>query len=515
MTTGTQPESGRWLHSWASAALLAASFSACGPAAESPTLVVALDGVPLTVDPHFHNDALTWSLLANFYEGLVRFTGEMGLEPSLAARWEQASQTRWRFTLRADAEFAGGGRVRAADVVASFYRARDNPGSRLRHHLLGITRVSAEDELTVVFETDGPQPTLLNRLAFLMVVPEARAVSGELQTIDGSGPYRVEAHVPGESLTAAAASGGRHRPEVRRVRWLFSWNREELLERFLAGGVDVLRQLPEDQLAELRAHPGLRAELQPRLQVQMLAVSPRAASGRTALALGDSRVRLAILLATDRDRYAREVFRGNAVVASQYVQPVVYGYDPSVRPLPHDPERARALLRAAGFPDGFAATIEYTSAQRELVVPVAADLRQIGVRVEEREMSWAELLRRARAQQSELAMFGWACSTGDAGDFLNACAHTAIPESGLGVENYSGYADATTDTLIDGAEREMDPARRLRLLQAAQARLLADLPVLPLTVRFGHVGVSTRVEMSVRHDQWLLPHTFRWTGGRP
>jgi hypothetical protein len=56
----------------------------------------------------------------------------------------------------------------------------------------------------------------------------------------------------------------------------------------------------------------------------------------------------------------------------------------------------------------------------------------------------------------------------------------------------------------------MDPARRLELLQEAQRRLLAALPILPLTVRFGHVGVSSRVDVATRYDQWLLVETFRW-----
>jgi len=474
--------------------------------------VIAVDGVPLTVDPHLHNDALTWSVLASFYEGLVGFDADMRLVPALASRWEQPGPRLWRFALRSGATFSDGSPVRSADVVASFERARANPGSRVRHHLLGIVGVRADGDGAVLVETDGPQPTLLNRLAFLMIVPAAAGAETEMREPVGSGPYSVESHVPGRSLTARAAPGPRAPPEVRRVRWVFSWDREELLRRFFAGEVDVLRQFPEHELAELRAHPGLRAELQPRLQVQLLAVCPEAASGETARALADERVRLALLLATDRARYAREVFRGNAVVASQYVQPVVFGYDPAAQPQPHDPRRARALLAAAGFPDGFATALEFTSAQRELVAPIAADLRRVGVRVEEREMAWAELLQRARTRKAELAMFGWACSTGDASDFLNACAHSRVPDHGLGVENYTGYADAATDALIDAAEGEMDPERRLRLLQAAQARLLADLAILPLTVRFGHVGVSARVTLRVRHDQWLLPAAFRWTG---
>ena len=494
---------------------VALGVTGCGPAAAPRTVVMALDGVPLTLDPHLHNDAVTWSVLASFYEGLVRFTDDMRIEPALASRWQRSDPATWRFTLREGARFSGGAPVRAADVVASFRRARDNPGSRLRHHLLGITRMLAEDDRTVVVETDGPQPTLLNRLAFLMVLPEAMASSTELTSIDGSGAYRLESFDPQRSLVAVAWPGAAEQAAVRRVRMLFSWDLDELVRDFLAGEIDVLRQLPESRLPDLRTRPRLRAELQPRLQVQMLAICPQAAPAEAARALGDSRVRLALLLAMDRGRYAREVFRGNAVAASQYVQPVVFGYDPALQPREFDPERARSLLAAAGYPGGFTVALGYTSGQRELVTPMIADLQRVGVRVQGREMSWVELLQRARSHQSELTVFGWACSTGDASDFLNACVHTPVQERGLGVENYSGYSDATTDALIDAAEREMSSGQRLRLLQAAQSRLASELPILPITVRFGRLGVSDRVEVPPRHDQWLLPRTFLWTEGQP
>ncbi len=475
-------------------------------------LTVGLNRDPLTFDPHYHNDAVTWSFLANFYDGLVRFSADMRLEPALAARWEHPAPSLWRFTLRPDARFSNGLPVRAADVVASVLRGRDDPRSNIRHHLVGITRVSAEGDTSVVIETAAPSPTLLNRLAFLMVIPEGAAGREELKGIVGSGPYRVVASDPGRSVDAESWTSWHGSPPVERVKFTFFADEKQLFDAFMDGNVDVARLLPEDQLVELRARPGLSAEAQPRLQVQMLAVCPQAATGDTARALADARVRRALLLALERSRYVRELFRDNGVVASQYVQPVVVGYDPGVAPLPYDQAAARRLLREAGFAGGFAVTLVCTAGQRapDQVGPIVEDLRRIGVIARIEEVSWTELLQRAREHRSELTVFGWACSTGDASDFLDAFGHTPAPDRGLGTENYSGYSDPATDALIVASEREMDPARRLGLLQAAQRRLLDALPILPLTVRFGHVGVSARVDVVTRHDQWLLVETFRW-----
>jgi len=491
---------------------LALALGGCRPAPPPRSLNVGLNREPLTLDPHYHNDSVTWSFLGNFYDGLVRFSADMQLEPALAVRWEHAKPALWRFTLRPEARFSSGERVRPADVVASIKRGRDDPHSNIRHHLAGIVKVTTAGDDTVVVETEAPSPTLVNRLAFLMVIPERVAREGELKTVVGTGPYRIVASNPGRSVDAEAWPSWHGTPPVERVHFVFFADEQKLMDGFLGGKVDVARQLSEDQLGELRVRPGLGAELQPRLQVQMLAICPQAAKGETARALADPRVRRAMLLALDRGRYVRGVYRGNGVVASQYVQPVVVGYDPSLAPLPYDPELARTLLRDAGFSRGFGVTLVCTSGQRvpDQVGPIIEDLGRIGISVRADEVSWTELLQKAREHRSELTVFGWACSTGDASDFLNAFGHTPASARGLGTENYSGYSDAATDALIVGADREMDPARRLELLQEAQRRLLAALPILPLTVRFGHVGVSSRVDVATRYDQWLLVETFRW-----
>ena len=106
--------------------------------------------------------------------------------------------------------------------------------------------------------------------------------------------------------------------------------------------------------------------------------------------------------------------------------------------------------------------------------------------------------------------YGQACTTGDASEFLDSSVHTRDAEQGLGIENYSGTSDPETDALLEAADREFDPGRRLVLLQQAQRRVLDALPILPLTVRSEFVGVSARVDVPVRYDGWLWVAGFRW-----
>ena len=244
--------------------------------------------------------------------------------------------------------------------------------------------------------------------------------------------------------------------------------------------------------------------------VQLLVVAPQAATGETKRALADPRVRRAMLMAIDRDRLISQVFRGNGAVASQYVHPVVFGYDTAVSPVPYNLPQARRLLAEAGFPNGFPIELAHGSVAPAYVAALVNDLGRLGLRVTTRAFALAELLQRARAGELPLFTYGRSCTTGDASDFLDSSIHGKDAVRGLGLENYCGFSDGETDALLEAADMEMDPGRRLAMLRQAQRRTLAVLPILPLTIKSEFVGLSERIDIPVRFDGWMWVAGFRW-----
>jgi len=509
----TQP---RW---WATlpvlvAVALALPATSCRRLAGERVLVVGFDGRPLTLDPHHRNEAVTWSVLSNFYDGLVRFNAEMKLEPSLAESWEQLDGVHWRFHLRGGVRFQRGEPLRAADVAATFERARTDPQSAIRYYLLGVSRVTAVDDRTVDVETDGPRPTLLNRLVYMPIVTAGDAKLKEITDPNGTGPYRLVRREGPDALLLEGWAGWRGMPDIRHVRFVFGNDNQELFRRFVGGKIDVLRQVPEDRFGELRGFPNLRTELQPRLAIHMIAVSTAGGASEGARALSDIRVRRAILLACDRQGWVNELYRGNGIVAPEYVHPVIFGYDPTVAVTPYDPQRARELLAEAGYPNGFDLTVDCTPVQEILIPPLTANLARIGIRLTPRVFEWDLLMTRMREGKSLLGVFGWACSTGDASDFLTGCVHSPAPALGLGRDNFAHFHDAEVDAIIEAAERELDTAKRLALLQEAQRRTLQKLPYLPLVDRWTFLGASNRVDVVIRHDLWLWVAAYHWRNSK-
>lgn len=310
----------------------------CGFFREEKPVVVAQQTQPSTFDPHLANETVVYSTLSNVVEGLVRFSPYLQLEPALAVRWQQESPTAVRFWLRQGVVFHNGQELTARDVVASVLRARDHPRSQLKHLVRDVVEVKAEEPLSVVIRTSTPAPTLLKRLVFVAVVPEAQAQEREILVPIGTGPYRIVKR-EGTTLEMRAVPWWGGMPQIKKARFLFEENDQHRTSLFLAKKVEVCAWLRKEDVAEAARQKDLRVVQQPRLSVQMLALSPRAASGEAARALADVRVRRALLLALNRQRLVEEVARGDAVVASQLVHPLVFGYDPSLPPVPYDPER--------------------------------------------------------------------------------------------------------------------------------------------------------------------------------
>jgi peptide/nickel transport system substrate-binding protein len=470
-------------------------------------LVVAQQTLPSTFDPHLANETVVWSTLSNVLEGLVRFSPQLQVEPALASHWEQLSPTLWRFTLRRGVVFHNGKPLSARDVVASLHRAQTHPRSQVKHFLAGVLKVQAQGDEALLLETSTPAPTLLRRLIFLLVVPEEQCPEAEIRVPVGTGPYRITRRQDSSlELEAVAWWGGT--PTVAKAKFLFMEDEAARTQAFLRGEVDVCAWLREEDLSELRHRRKLVAVQQPRLAVQLLAIIPQAAQGPAAAALADKRVRKALALAVDRQRLISQVAWGNATVASQFVHPLVFGYDPALTPLPYDPQKARQLLAEAGFPGGFEVELGLGSGAQATGQRLAEDWAQIGVRTTLRALPFPELMAAARAGQIPLVFFARTCTTSDASEFLDPQVHCPDPQRGLGLENYPRFCHPEVDRLLEAAAGELDEEKRRALLQKAQRLVLEEAPYVPLLIRWSHLGLRRPWSFQPRYDQYLFLPAF-------
>ncbi|MEW6336595.1 MAG: ABC transporter substrate-binding protein [Acidobacteriota bacterium] len=483
----------------------ALALATCVPRSRGKTLVVAFGDRPTLLDPHMQDRSVSWSVLSSFYDGLVSLTPDLRPQPALASSWEQVTPTRWRFTLRADVRFHDGSSLGAADVEASFRRGAELPASAIRHYLAGIRSVRARDPGTVEIETGGPMPDLLNRLAFVLVV-RAGESTARITTPTGTGPYRFVERGADGSILARATKSWHPVPDVEWVRFVFADTGEAAADMLLDGRAQVCSLLPDDFLSDVARTPGLHVVEQPRLAVQMLGFRLDGRHGKARDALGDPRVRRALLLGLNRERLIERNHMGRAMTASQLVHPAVLGFDPGILPLPYDPSEARRLLAEAGFREGFDTMLVWRQGNRALAEAIAADLKSLGVRVAYLDAATHP----PEYRDAYLTYLSWACPTGDASELFNKFIRARDETLSIGTGTQDALADRATDLLLASADTARTPDERLRALQQAQRRVMETLPLLPLTIRWAYKGASDRVEIVTRFDQQDRVASYRW-----
>lgn len=211
------------------------ALSACTPGAPSGPIVVHND--PISLDPHRQNEVPTYGILANVYEGLTAFDSELRVGPALASSWENPDQLTWQFDLR-EARFHDGRPLTAEDVVFSLERAR-GPRSSFASYLVEIASVRALGVRRIELITKRPFAPLLNKLAFISIVPK-----GSPDTIEapvGTGAYRFVSFERGRRLRLEpAATYWQPDPWRRPLEFLPVGDPGARAPKLIAGDVDVV-----------------------------------------------------------------------------------------------------------------------------------------------------------------------------------------------------------------------------------------------------------------------------------
>jgi peptide/nickel transport system substrate-binding protein len=207
----------------------------------------------------------------------------------------------------------------------------------------------------------------------------------------------------------------------------------------------------------------------------------------------DVRVRQAISMAINKNDIVDGVYRGYAIPAVGPIAPGVFGFDPSVKSMPYDQEKAKQLLAAAGFEKGFSTTIwtNDNPARIQIAEYVQSKLRDLNITVTIEVMEWGAYLSRTGEGKHDMFILGWSTPTLDGDYAMYALFHSSNQgEAG----NRSFFADEKVDELLDKGRQEADPAKRLAFYREAQERLVDLAPMLYLIHIEDLTGVSTSVK---------------------
>ena len=480
-----------------------------------------------TLDPHLHNFGGNKAFMPNLYDTLTAADADGRIVPRLAAAWTRVDDTTLDITLRPGVTFSDGTPFTAEDVTFTLHRVVTLPTTVANYaeYVKGITAAEVLGPDRVRLRTDGPHPLLIPYLAAVNIVSRRIAEGATTQDFNtgkpaiGTGPYSVGTWARGDRMVMLR--NDRYwgpKPAWDQVTFRYIKNGATRVATLLAGDVDLIDTVPIPDVERFKSDTRFRVVANPSSDIVGFVFDKRdQALARMTDQDGrpldrnpfhDVRVREAVDLAIDRDALRDRVMGGMAATDNQLMRPGQYGFVPDLPPVPYDPAAARALLAAAGYPNGFRMVVSCQNDRfvndAALCQAIAQMLTRIGINATPEVMPHAVWVPKANRKEFSFFTTFWTMDTPEPSIMLISQFATADAARGRGAFNRGSYSNAAFDTLLDRALTTMDDAARERLLIDATRIAFQDHATVPLHHQFNIEAMVARVRHQPRFDGRVL-----------
>lgn len=494
-------------------------------AADAKTLIVASGADAVTLDPQVSFDGQSPLLWRASYETLLAYDGDtLDLVPHLAESFEVSEDgLTYTFKIRPNITFSDGEPLNAAAVKLSIER-QIGVQQGIAYALANVTAIDTPDDMTVVLTLSAPSDGALSAFAAMyspyIISPKAikdNEVDGDWaqgwlrDNMVGTGPFLLDSYSQSQQAVFSRNPNywkgwdGEH-PEKLFVKYV----KEPATLRLVLeqGEVDTALFLPDDAVEEMDGEEGIVVTNAPSFNLYYLVFNT--VEGPTA----DKKVRQALSYGFDYGTWVNDIMRGKAVQARGPIPSTFIGFNPDLPQYTYDPEKARALLAEAGYPDG-GFTIPYTYEtgyfwKRPLGELFQANMADLGITVDIQELSpsaWADLLSNPETANHAFGLVWWP-SLKTPYDYLFSLFATAA--QGTAGYNWGYYSNPELDTLLDEGVVEPDEAKRLEIYNKAQAILVEDAPALYIYEKNYRLPMRDTVQGFVFNGMHI--ETMNWFG---
>jgi peptide/nickel transport system substrate-binding protein len=496
---------------------IVAACAAAGPAAAENVLRWASVSGALTIDPHAYDENPTLAQHRQVYEHLIQVDSGLEFMPALATAWRLVEPTIWEFELRPNGRFHDGTPFTAADVVFSFARAKTELPVGFAGRIESIAAVRAIDEQTVRIETKFPDPQLWEKVSYITIMSEAWARAHDAlvpvnvstgeenfasRHANGTGPFILKEFEPNGPIVMVRNPDWwgfeRYPHNVDRIEYTPIADPEERLAALLRGDLDLLIDPPFSALDRIEGTPGLKLTQGKELRTIWLGLD----QGRTELRSSDikgknpfkdKRVRQAIYQAIDIEAIRKDVMRGFSIPAGMLVAPGAIGYAPELdQRLPYDPEAAKTLLTAAGYPEGFSVTLDCPNNRwindEAVCRAIAAQLGAITLDVTANPQPKHLFFAKVDNREADFFFDSWAALDSES-YFINYYR--------TGTQGAPGYSNPRVDELIAKIDSTMITYARDAFIEEVWNTVLGDIVYIPLHHQMIIWAMRDNLEMPV------------------
>ena len=494
----------RWLvHGLCGFALaVAAGNAAAGK--KNDTLVWLYEAEAPTYDFYAQQQRIGVIVARHVWDTLVDqdpITGE--IKPHLAASVAFVNPTTIEVKLRQGIKFHNGDPFSADDVVYTVNWQNDpnNKTVRTRSRTDWIRLAEKIDSYTVRLHLREPYaPALAILSSFLPIYPaaytKAQGSEGMGRAPIGTGPYRVTEVVRGKHIVLERNKdyfGGARSPgKIGKVVVRFVPEYGTQIAELMAGNADLIWQVPKDQAERLKGRRGIGVITGDTMRYAFLRYDVNARSGAMAEPLKKAEVRQAISHAINRKAIIDRMLGGGTMLHLTCYPSQIGCASKNAARYEFNPEKAKQLLTAAGYPNGFEIDL-YAGRDRQLVEAMMGDLAKIGIRVRLQWLQAAPLVDKARKGEVPLHFGTWGSAS--------------VNDIAAGTARFfdHGPDDLTRDSkvteLIKKAGAELDPDKRLALYDEAHQLIAKNAYWTPLWSYVYYYAMTSELQFQPTPDE--------------
>ncbi|MCT4713166.1 ABC transporter substrate-binding protein [Enterobacteriaceae bacterium H11S18] len=485
---------------------LAVSALSVSAGAAAGTLVYCSEGSPENFNPQLYTSGTSVDASAvPVYNRLVDFkVGTTELQPSLAESWDVSEDGKvYTFHLRKGVKFQSnkyfkpGRDFNADDVIFSFMRQKDpkhpyhnvSNGNYSNFESLEfgslITAIDKVDDNTVRFTLAHPEAPFIADLGWYFAsilsaeYADAMLKAGTPERVDmnpiGTGPFELKQYQKDSRILFTAF------PEY--------WQGKAKLDRLIFSITpDASVRYAKLEKNECQVMPFPNPADLPRMKENKdINLMQKAGLNTGFLAFNTQKppfdnvkVRQALALAINKPAIIEAVFHGTGTAAKNLLPPGVWSADDQLKDYDYDPQKAKALLKEAGFANGMTVDLwampvqrPYNPNAKRMAEMIQADWAKVGVKAKVVTYEWGEYLKRVKDGEHQAALMGWTTATGDPDNFFGPLFTCTAADGG---SNSSKWCYKPFDKLIIEARAEGDHDKRVALYKEAQQMMHDQMP---------------------------------------
>ncbi|RLB27268.1 MAG: ABC transporter substrate-binding protein [Deltaproteobacteria bacterium] len=459
-------------------------------------IVIAQGAETTTLDPHKGGSAIFINTCLTMYDLLIRRNWEGKLSLDLATSYKTIDPVTWEFKLRKGVNFQNGDPLTAKDVKFSFDRLRDpktkNP---FRVFFRGIKEVQVINDYTVRFITKKPDPLFPSRVAFAaFIVPEKYIKEhGDKYFAKhpvGSGRYKFVKRVENDYIELEANENywGDNPATIKKLIFKVIPETGSRMAALETGEVDIATNVPPFMIPKLKKNPKINIVSGPSGRVIFIGFNLLDAN--KAGPLMKKKVRQAINYAVDKQSLIKHILMGSGKELATPLIPQAFGYDPTIKPYPYDPDKAKKLLKEAGYPNGFVTEFATGSGRylmdKQIAEAIAGMLAKVGIKAKVKVYEWGKYSQVRKAHKVEpLYLLGWGNTMYDADG-------TLVPLF-FSRSTYSNYKNPELDKMLLKARYQMNPEKRRQEYKKILRLIKDEAPWIFLYEQVDNYGVRDTV----------------------